>query len=570
MPTGTAVVRAIPADDGSWRIAGAPLTRSQRARSVRGDGERVVSVFETPPTARTRMVAAEPIMPPSVHVPSRAGLRAVLHQLMCPSCGEVGQMVMNGTHGTRRSVRCKATRAGGRVCGRSWAGLALAKSVDMAWKTLQEAMAAEQDECLSDDLGSDGGDPDGFVANGECGNRDVAVSFPHPVLRTVETKQIGLDSTTESLADQLSSLNKNLARTHELLAKALDIQAALQENFQKERNRADQLAESLRIAENELGKCQGPTTSSGTAVPSMNPATIVPDPPRKTFADAVRHRVPPAHPEPLPEEFMRNELRRIGAIAPIPGTPQWRSVTPLYFRNIMRCPVGQLRAIIRGAVHHDAAIAVSFIGRNVAEILCTKNRAPSLIRFLEAMSAKVMPDFKPEAESPERGSRNNTTSNRTACLLRWGKEIKTCPARAREWYTTRLAEVGSTQHNGHLEMAVPSHNVYDGETSILAESRSSAHEDVPQEHIASPTPSLELQNVDTDKEDTAPAAYDVLDNSGTAISTQTLGVPEDQPETMLPAETASEELETSDEWYLPIPSRAPALGPSEHSGQPQN
>jgi hypothetical protein len=69
-------------------------------------------------------------------------------------------MVMNGTHGNRRSVICKATRAGGRVCGRSWAGLALAKSVDMAWKALPEEMAAEQDDCLSDELGSDDGATD--------------------------------------------------------------------------------------------------------------------------------------------------------------------------------------------------------------------------------------------------------------------------------------------------------------------------------------------------------------------------------------------------------------------------
>jgi hypothetical protein len=80
---------------------------------------------------------------------------------------------------------------------------------------------------------------------------------------------------------------------------------------------------------------------------------------------------------------------------------------------------GQLIAILRGAVHHDATISVSFIDRNVAEILCTKNRAPSFISFLGAMGAKVVPDFKTEAESSERGrNRNSTTSNHTTCLLR--------------------------------------------------------------------------------------------------------------------------------------------------------
>jgi hypothetical protein len=184
------------------------------------------------------------------------------------------------------------------------------------------------------------------------------------------------------------------------------------------------------------------------------------------------------------------------------------------------------------------------------------------------MSAKVITDFKPEAESSERGrNRNSTTSNRTACLLRWQKELQTCPVRAREWYTTRLAEVGSTSHDGQPEMEVSTHPVDDGENSILADSRSSTHAEVPQEHIASPTPSRALSNLDADK---VFAGYDAPDNSCTAVSTQTVGGPDDLPETLPLAEIVPEEFETSDEWYLPIPSRAPAQVHSDHSGQPQN
>jgi hypothetical protein len=63
--------------------------------------------------------------------------------------------------------------------------------------------------------------------------------------------------TMEGLVDQLSALNKNLARTQELLAKDLYMQAELQENFQVERNRAGQLAESLTIAEGNLASAMG-------------------------------------------------------------------------------------------------------------------------------------------------------------------------------------------------------------------------------------------------------------------------------------------------------------------------
>jgi hypothetical protein len=60
-------------------------------------------------------------------------------------------------------------------------------------------------------------------------------------------------------------------------------------------------------------------------------------------------------------------------------------------------------------------------------------------------------------------------------------------------------------HDGQSEMDVSTHPVDDAENSILTDSRSSAHKEVPQEHIASPNPSFELSNVDSDK---ALAGYD--------------------------------------------------------------
>jgi hypothetical protein len=101
----------------------------------------------------------------------------------------------------------------------------------------------------------------------------------------------------------------------------------------------------------------------------------------------------------------------------------------------------------------------------------------------------------------------------------------------------------------------------------MADSRSSAHEEVPHEHIASRNPSCELSNVDADR---ALAGYDAPENYCTAVSTQTAGAPTDQPETTTLADIVQEECETSDEWYLPISSRASAQVHSAHSGHPQN
>jgi hypothetical protein len=72
-------------------------------------------------------------------------------------------------------------------------------------------------------------------------------------------------------------------------------------------------------------------------------------------------------------QLMRRELQKIGALPPARETPAWKMVTANYFQTLSRCPVGKLRAIIRSAVHHDAAIAASFIGRNVVEVLCTRS-----------------------------------------------------------------------------------------------------------------------------------------------------------------------------------------------------
>jgi hypothetical protein len=188
------------------------------------------------------------------------------------------------------------------------------------------------------------------------------------------------------------------------------MQAELQVNFQVERSRAGQLAESLTIAEGNLSKCHGPIGTTGTTVTLVDTATIEPDPPGKSFADVSRHQVATAQPETCSEEFMRKHLRRICTIDPNSWcTPVAECHLPLLPKH-HAIPGRTAESYYPWPVHHDAAIAVLFIGRNVAAILCTRNSAPSLTSFLAAMGAK---DY---LVSSRRQSRQNAAEMGTALL----------------------------------------------------------------------------------------------------------------------------------------------------------
>jgi hypothetical protein len=214
-------------------------------RSVYCDGRRGVSVFETPP--RSRLLEAMSA-PPSAHVPSRVGLRTVLHKLCCPTCGVAGKLVMNGSHGTRRIVRCKAAQTGGRVRGRSWTGLALAKAVDVAWNLLQDEMAAEQEEIAEAEQkeASDGSkEMEGEALVASSNPQLTQTRHPEWIAEELEIADGGL-------VGQIALLNDNLSRSQELLARAQNIHEELQRLLTAERQRSDQLAEALRVADSKL------------------------------------------------------------------------------------------------------------------------------------------------------------------------------------------------------------------------------------------------------------------------------------------------------------------------------
>jgi hypothetical protein len=457
-------VRVVPANDGSWKVAGArtiptgvrierraPPTESEAGSEARMAGN---AVFGTPPPTRVR--AGSPMAPPSAHVPSRAALRAVLHRLACPSCQTVGKLVLNGTHGTRRSARCTFQKAGGRICGRNWAGLPLATAVEVAWSDLQAEVSSEKEDEAGEAEPEDGSDIGKETDMAAPSIRPRALSLETDLMETPEAV---------TLAGQVTVLMATLGRSQEMqlksqvmLGRAQEMQSELQGLLNAERERADKLAASLRGVEEKLKQHIQDTMSPGGEVAVRPPKEV--QEARPSFADILKQQQSGANAQAQASasaqaqlqararypvqtlDLMRRELQKIGALPPARETPTWRMVTATYFQNLSRCPVGKLRAIIRSAVHHDAAIAASFIGRNVVEILCTRNWTTRLTAFLETMGAKALLDYQPTSEpaGPGRQARN-TAGNNAACIARWKRELSSCPGRARSWYQASLDKV---------------------------------------------------------------------------------------------------------------------------------
>jgi hypothetical protein len=419
-----------PDDDVCGRAAGTSASIGVEMVSQAPIEDRQTSwVFETPPSKRP--CSDSPSAPPSTHVPSRIGLRTVLHKLVCPSCSEAGSLVLNGTHGTRRSVRCKATKPGGRVCGRSWAGVALSRAVDAAWHEVntegrQELMEQEEeveDHASGSPRGADKLDLEAKVLLVRDGN---------------ETRNEVLDAIQIGITEQLALLNENLASSQALMRGAQQLQEETVRLLETERRRVVDLTKALAMTE---ARCR--QLENDKKQPTWEKPPTVERP--VSYADIVVQRTQERVSIPVSsQDELREEMRKIGAIEPARATPRWRGITAVYFRNIRRCPIGKLRAIIRTAVHQDAAIAISFLGRNVVEILCTRNRETPLSRFLESMGAQAMPDFRPEAEAIQpKGSEKAHEGNLHACRTRWAREKETCPVRARKWYCDRLDEIGT-------------------------------------------------------------------------------------------------------------------------------
>jgi hypothetical protein len=137
----------------------------------------------------------------------------------------------------------------------------------------------------------------------------------------------------------------------------------------------------------ELANALAKTDDKGGALENDTQQPIRVNPPTVerivSFADiVVQHTQERVLIPPNSEDELNEEMRKIRAIEPARTTPRWRSIKAVYFRNLRRCPIGKLRAIIRTAVHQDAANSISLLGRNVMEIFCTRNRVTIFSRFL--------------------------------------------------------------------------------------------------------------------------------------------------------------------------------------------
>ena len=260
------------------------------------------------------------------------------------------------------------------------------------------------------------------------------------------------------------------------------------------------------------------TPKSQTPAPDP-PAAFSPRAATKTWAQiAAEPRPSIKDVSPSTVERLRKgmELLDITSPEPIP--------TALYFRNIRRTRLGQVRKALRQMFTHPwAVLGLSFIGRSVIEIVCHQGLADQIIAKLRLIGAthiknmNVFGDNLKKRPSMQTGDRN--TANLECAHQRFERLINTCtsPA-AKSWYKKqaeeaerRLASIYQQAHD--IETSVSTDCGYDSDEVVTAPRGAPSSSMV----MESPSPSHASDHMAPGDSDTTPPSSVTL-NEPMAIS----------------------------------------------------
>ena len=171
----------------------------------------------------------------------------------------------------------------------------------------------------------------------------------------------------------------------------------------------------------------------------------------------------------------------------------------LYFRNIRRNRLGQVRKALRQMFPHPwAVLGLSFIGRSVIEIVCHKGLADQIVAKLRLIGAThiknmdVFGDNLKKRPSTQKGDR--TTANLERAHQRFERLISTCtsPA-AQSWYKKQAAEaekrLAAIYQQAHdIETSVSEDSGYESDDIVIAPRRASSDSMVVEPPLSSDTP----------------------------------------------------------------------------------
>ena len=237
------------------------------------------------------------------------------------------------------------------------------------------------------------------------------------------------------------------------------------------------------------------------------PAENAQTPPRKTWAQIAAEKSPNmGDVSKATQEGIRKCLAMLDIQSPQPKP------TALYFRNIRRARLGQVRKALRQMFTHPWAIlGLSFIGKSVIEIVCHEalvNQIVAKLRLTGASHIKSMDVFGDNLKKlSNKENRDRGTLNLERAQKRFERLVQTCtnPA-AKSWYN-RQAQEAERRLAGIYQRA------HDVETSVSDESGYDSNE---VEGDVTMNPRESESATDTPAED-APAEAEGIGSSGPDI-----------------------------------------------------
>ena len=217
-----------------------------------------------------------------------------------------------------------------------------------------------------------------------------------------------------------------------------------------------------------------PQHGAQTASPATTAPPLASAPRSKTWAQiAAAPRPSIKDVTPATQERLRKclELLDISGPEPVP--------TAVYFRNIRRNRLGQVRKALRQMFSHPwAVLGLSFIGQSVIEIVCHQGLVDQVVgklRLLGATHIKNLNVFGDNLKkTPISSSNDRATANLERAHKRFERLVNTCTNKsAKTWYARQLEEADK-------RLAVIYQRAHDVETSTSEDSGYDSDEIMPE------------------------------------------------------------------------------------------
>ena len=219
----------------------------------------------------------------------------------------------------------------------------------------------------------------------------------------------------------------------------------------------------------------------------------------------------------------QGRLRQSLALLEI-SSPEPKPVA-VYFRNIKRARLGQVRKALRQMFTHPwAVLGLCFVGKSVLEIVCHEGLVDQLVAKLRIIGATHLRKFDIFGDNLKNTPQSDTGDRQLANLeraqARLQRLIETCPNRfAKSWYSKMAKEV-------ETRVAAKYQAAHDDETSVSSESGYDT-EDVVE---ASPT-AAGPSNMDVEPSvEASPAAGSMVEAEMTSAEDQDATMARDAPQ----------------------------------------